>query len=137
MFGLKSKAAKIIVRTAIYGTLFGTALGGTVYMLPNAQPEIRVVGLENLNNGNDEVETEEARFMSKLLSTVTTEGLSAKLGLTVSFADKLEEATLETIESGKMTGDLAILTTLDHVEKMETEEFILAIRSCLEKKLGA
>ena len=91
MFGLKSKAAKIIVRTAIYGTLFGTALGGTVYMLPNAQPEIRVVGLENLNNGNDEAETEEARFMSKLLSTVTTEGLSAKLGLTLSFADKLEE----------------------------------------------
>ena len=44
---------------------------------------------------------------------------------------------LETIESGKMTGDLAIITTLDHVEKMETEEFILAIRSCLEKKLGA
>ena len=55
----------------------------------------------------------------------------------VRFADLLEEATLETIESGKMTGDLAIITTLDHVEKMETEEFILAIRSCLEKKLGA
>ena len=47
------------------------------------------------------------------------------------------EHTLETIESGKMTGDLAIITNLDHVEKMETEEFILAIRSCLEKKLGA
>ena len=55
----------------------------------------------------------------------------------VRFADLLEEATLETIESGKMTGDLAIITTLDQVEKMETEEFILAIRSCLEKKLGA
>ena len=55
----------------------------------------------------------------------------------VRFADLLEEATLETIESGKMTGDLAIITTLDHVEKMETEEFILAIRSCLENKLGA
>ena len=55
----------------------------------------------------------------------------------VRFANLLEEATLETIESGKMTGDLAIITTLDHVEKMETEEFILAIRSCLEKKLSA
>ena len=55
----------------------------------------------------------------------------------VRFADLLEEATLETIESGKMTGDLAIITTLDHVKKMETEEFILAIRSCLEKKLSA
>ncbi len=31
----------------------------------------------------------------------------------VRFADLLEEATLETIESGKMTGDLAIITTLD------------------------
>ena len=55
----------------------------------------------------------------------------------VRFADLLEEATLETIESGKMTGVLAIITAHHHVEKMETEEFILAIRSCLEKKLGA
>ena len=28
------------------------------------------------------------------------------------FADKLDEATLETIESGKMTGDLALITTI-------------------------
>ena len=55
----------------------------------------------------------------------------------VSFADKLEAATLETIESGKMTGDLALITTLDNVEKLDTEAFILAIRETLEKKLGA
>ena len=52
------------------------------------------------------------------------------------FADKLDEATLETIESGKMTGDLALITRIPDVEKLGTEEFILAIRENLEKKLG-
>lgn len=55
----------------------------------------------------------------------------------VRFADLLEEATLETIESGKMTGDLAVITTLKNVEKLGTEEFILAIRDRLAGKLGA
>ena len=31
------------------------------------------------------------------------------------FADKLEKATLETIESGKMTKDLALITSLEDV----------------------
>jgi isocitrate dehydrogenase len=53
------------------------------------------------------------------------------------FADTLEEATLETIESGKMTGDLAIITSLDNVKKLSTEDFIFAIRDCLAEKLGA
>ena len=51
------------------------------------------------------------------------------------FADKLDEATLETIESGKMTGDLALITRIPDVQKLGTEEFILAIRENLEKKL--
>ena len=55
----------------------------------------------------------------------------------VRFADLLEEATLETIESGKMTGDLALITTLPNVEKLDTEGFILAIRERLETKLEA
>jgi isocitrate dehydrogenase len=53
----------------------------------------------------------------------------------VRFADLLEEATLETIESGKMTGDLALITTIENVEKLVTEGFILVIRDRLEKKL--
>ena len=48
------------------------------------------------------------------------------------FAEQLEEATLSTIESGKMTGDLAAITTLPDVQKLDTEEFILAIRDTLE-----
>ena len=52
------------------------------------------------------------------------------------FADKLDEATLETIESGKMTGDLALITRIPDVQKLGTEEFILAIRENLEKRLG-
>ena len=53
------------------------------------------------------------------------------------FADKLDEATLETIESGRMTGDLALITTLPNVQKLGTEEFILAIRENLDKKMNA
>ena len=53
----------------------------------------------------------------------------------VRFADLLDEATLETIESGKMTGDLAMITTLPNVQKMETEEFILAVGDLLGRKL--
>ena len=55
----------------------------------------------------------------------------------VDFADKLDEATLETIESGRMTGDLALITTLPNVQKLGTEEFILAIRENLDKKMNA
>lgn len=53
----------------------------------------------------------------------------------VRFADALDQAVIGTIESGKMTGDLASISTLPHVEKLETEEFILAIRDRLEKEL--
>jgi isocitrate dehydrogenase len=53
------------------------------------------------------------------------------------FADLLDEATLETIESGKMTGDLALITTIPNVEKLGTEEFILAIKETLDKKMNA
>ena len=58
-------------------------------------------------------------------------------GLTdlVEFADKLEKATLDTIESGKMTGDLAMITTLPDAQSLETEEFILAIRDTLDALL--
>ena len=54
----------------------------------------------------------------------------------VRFADLLDKSTIETIESGKMTGDLALITTLPNVQKLGTEEFILAIRDTLEEKLS-
>ena len=45
----------------------------------------------------------------------------------VAFADRLERATLDTIESGKMTGELARITTIDNPVTLTTEEFIRAI----------
>lgn len=50
------------------------------------------------------------------------------------FADKLEAATIETIESGKMTKDLVLLTTLKDVTALSSEGFIKAIRENLEAK---
>ena len=45
----------------------------------------------------------------------------------VAFADRLERATLDTIEAGQMTGDLARITTLANPQVLGTEEFIDAI----------
>lgn len=53
------------------------------------------------------------------------------------FADKLEKATLATIESGRMTGDLARITKLPHPETLDTAGFIVAVRQELEKLLEA
>ena len=50
----------------------------------------------------------------------------------VEFADKLEKATIQTIEEGKMTKDLALITSLKDVKVLNSEEFIQAIRSTLE-----
>lgn len=48
------------------------------------------------------------------------------------FADKLEKATLGTIESGKMTKDLALITSLEDVTVLNSEDFIKAVRTNLE-----
>jgi isocitrate dehydrogenase len=53
----------------------------------------------------------------------------------VHFADCLEKASLDTIESGKMTGDLAAITTLPNPQSLDTEEFILAIKERLQEIL--
>ena len=51
------------------------------------------------------------------------------------FAEKLEKATIATIENGTMTGDLALISKLPNVNKVNTLEFIQAIRAELEKLL--
>ena len=51
------------------------------------------------------------------------------------FADKLEGATLGTIESGKMTKDLALITSLDNVTVLNRGDFIKAVRETLEASL--
>lgn len=48
------------------------------------------------------------------------------------FADRLEKATVQTIESGKMTKDLALITSLKDVTVLNSEEFIKAIRETFE-----
>ena len=49
----------------------------------------------------------------------------------VSFADKLEKASIQTIEEGVMTKDLAMLTELKEVKTVNTYEFIKEIRNRL------
>ena len=50
------------------------------------------------------------------------------------FADRLEKATVETIESGRMTKDLALITSLKDVKVLNSGDFIKEIRVTLENK---
>ncbi|GLB30016.1 isocitrate dehydrogenase [Lacrimispora amygdalina] len=47
------------------------------------------------------------------------------------FADKLEQATIDTIEAGEMTKDLALITTIKNPTVLNSEEFIKAIATRL------
>ena len=51
----------------------------------------------------------------------------------MAFADKLEKATIDTIEGGQMTGDLARITSMEKVTVLNSEDFIKAIRQTLER----
>ena len=53
----------------------------------------------------------------------------------VDFADKLEAATIATIEGGIMTGDLASMSTLPEIHKADTEGFLRAIDENLRQML--
>ena len=56
-----------------------------------------------------------------------------KLPELCAFADKLEKATLDTIESGRMTKDLALITELTEVTVLNSQDIINAIRKTMEK----
>ncbi|MBQ1441795.1 MAG: NADP-dependent isocitrate dehydrogenase [Clostridia bacterium] len=49
------------------------------------------------------------------------------------YADNLEQATIQTIEDGVMTGDLYLLSTLENKKKVNTETFLREV----EKRLSA
>ena len=51
------------------------------------------------------------------------------------FADKLEKATLTTIEDGIMTGDLALLSSLENKTKVDTETFLVEVNNRLSATL--
>lgn len=48
------------------------------------------------------------------------------------FADRLEKATVQTIEAGKMTKDLALITSRKEVTVLNSEDFIKAIRETFD-----
>lgn len=49
------------------------------------------------------------------------------------FADKLEKATIQTIEDGVMTGDLFLLSKLDNKRKVNSRDFLVEINDRLQK----
>lgn len=51
------------------------------------------------------------------------------------FADCLEKATIQTIEEGVMTGDLAALSTIENKKSVDTETFLLEINERLKKMM--
>jgi len=53
----------------------------------------------------------------------------------IAFADKLEKATIDTIESGVMTGDLYLLSSLENKQKVSTEQFLDAVSERLAQSI--
>ncbi len=53
----------------------------------------------------------------------------------VAFADKLEKATIDTIEGGVMTGDLYSMSNLENKRKVNTEDFLREIAKTLDKMM--
>ena len=53
----------------------------------------------------------------------------------VDFAHKLEKATLGLIEDGIMTGDLALLSSLENKTKVDTETFLVEVNKRLSSML--
>ncbi len=54
----------------------------------------------------------------------------------VDFADKLEKASIQTIEEGVMTGDLASLSTLENKTTVDTETFLVEVNKRLTKLMS-
>ena len=54
----------------------------------------------------------------------------------MNFADKLEKATIDTIEDGVMTGDLYAISTLENKKKVNSEDFLLAVNERLVAALA-
>ena len=52
------------------------------------------------------------------------------------FADKLEKASIDTINDGVMTKDLAMLSDLDEIKTVNSFDFIKEIRTRLEKEIN-
>ena len=50
----------------------------------------------------------------------------------IDFANRLEKATIDTIESGKMTGDIGAISTLENITVLNSEEFIHEIAKHLQ-----
>ena len=59
-----------------------------------------------------------------------------KLPELVDFADKLEKATIQTIEDGVMTGDLYLISKLENKQKVNSKEFLEAIQARLAKLMA-
>ena len=53
----------------------------------------------------------------------------------MNFADKLEAATIKTIEDGVMTGDLYLLSKLPNKRKVDTETFLVEVNNRLAEML--
>ena len=51
------------------------------------------------------------------------------------FAEKIEKATIKTIENGTMTGDLYLLSTLPNKKKVNTREFLIAVNDTLKEMM--
>ena len=81
----------------------------------------------------EETSTNSVATIFAWTGALRTRGNLDGLAPLTAFADRLERATMATIEQGKMTGDLVALTGRANAKKLSTQDFILAVREQLEK----
>ncbi len=82
---------------------------------------------------NEETSTNSVATIFAWTGALRKRGELDQLPELMEFADQLEKACIDTIESGKMTKDLALITELENPTVLNSEEFIKAIRQTLEE----
>ena len=83
----------------------------------------------------EETSTNSVATLSAWTGALRKRGELDKIDDLCTFADKLEAATIKTIEDGIMTGDLYLLSKLENKKKVNTEEFLIAIGERLAASL--
>ena len=63
-------------------------------------------------------------FIKPMYAFEASKGGIATAADLVEFADKLEKATIQTIEEGVMTGDLSLLSKLENKKKVDSKTFL-------------
>ena len=94
---------------------------------------ILLAGQKYAPGGNKETSTNSVATLFAWSGALRKRGELDGLSDLCDFADKLEKSVTEVIESGIMTGDLYLISTLENKKKVNTTEFLEAVKAKLDE----